>query len=210
MSRRLAGTITKHGLLDPCERDRPLPGLRDDHGGVQDAVELPRASLGADRRSHARRLPDGARRPVPPLARQHGVPLLRLGRRHPRSSRRSPPGGSPTGRSGGATLVLGVLVALMVVPPVVLLVPLFVFGAEHRADLDVPPRDPDLRRADAAVLGLHADELLPHHPGQPDRGGADRRGILVAGVQADRAADVGGAPDDARASSTCSGSGTSC
>ena len=72
MSRRARRDgLASTALLIAGDADRALPRLRDDHGGVQDAVELPRASVGADRRPDARRLPHGAQRPVPALARQH-------------------------------------------------------------------------------------------------------------------------------------------
>ena len=86
------------------------------------------------------------------------------GRRDARSSPRSPAWGFARWTFRGRDTVLGVLVSLMVVPPVVLLVPLFVFGVEIGqistfrlviliyVGLMLP------------VLGLHADELLPHDP----------------------------------------------
>ena len=102
-TRRVAGTFSKHALLIVGERDRAVPGLRDDHGRIQDAGELQRTSVGADRESHARRLSRGGQRPVPALAREHRD-RSRSRRSSSRcSSRRRRPGDSRTGRSAGAT-----------------------------------------------------------------------------------------------------------
>ena len=67
-------------------------------------------------------------------------------------------------------------IALMVVPPVVMLMPLFMLftnlepGRARTAASILIYAGPD-----AAVLDLHADELLPRHPARADRGGAHRR-----------------------------------
>ena len=94
--------VSKHGLLIVVTCSR-FPRLRDDHGGVQDAGELPRASVGAvleSRRSEAfaprstTSSRAGSRTPCRSRARRSSFTLLVAA---------LPAGDSRAGRSAGAT-----------------------------------------------------------------------------------------------------------
>ena len=77
-------------------------------------------------------------------------------------------------RFRGQNLLLSLNIALMIVPPVVLLHPALRAYSDLGADQHLPRRDHHLRRAHGAVLGLPADELLPHDPARVARVGAWR------------------------------------
>ena len=187
---------------------RRLPRLRDGVGGLQVPGCLPRRSVLTAVPPEPGWVRRGAQRPVSTLVREQRRPDRSVGRGHAR--RRC------ARRLGVRTLELSRARCAPVAPRLVdgraagrAARAALRVRSRSRLDLDVPARDPHLRRPDAPVLDLHADELLPHDPVEHDRGRDGRRRVVVHGVQ--EASSCLSPPPRSRrsASSTCSGSGTS-
>jgi ABC-type glycerol-3-phosphate transport system permease component len=83
-------------------------------------------------------------------------------------------------RAAGA--LFNVTVALLAVPPIVVLVPLFFVGRRRGTDQQLCSADRHLRRLHPALLGPAAEELLRGDPGRTAAGGSGRgrRGVAAA------------------------------
>ena len=75
----------------------------------------------------------------------------------------------------GKRTLFNLILALMVVPPVVMVVPLFVSMVRWKLINTYHGVDPDLRRPAAALLDLPDDQLLQDDPAGDHRSGAHRR-----------------------------------
>ena len=94
----------------------------------------------------------------------------------------------------GRSLLFSVSTALMAVPPVVMIVPLFVLYTQLGLISTYPGRHHHLCRPDHAVLGLSAHHLLPHPAAGALRVRAHRRRGRSPHPVEDRAAAVAAAP----------------